>query len=340
MDAHLNGGDFFSLVSDDAEKVLPKRGPKFSLDEDTLINRRDNLLGLIEADWGVFGWELKNAKSVSDVRNAFKLIDPGIQHHIQIVMRDTEAKKTRKELRQQQRRLLELEANPKTASREKERRERWEKADAALQQARGTDREIEIRLVVEARQREHSEAQANYEALLRTIGESRTKYVDAQAYFAQAELLRFVRSRRYSFAPINLANAMAGLPEMGWRQSAKRCGRHKRKHGDTTSYWLFKLVRTVVEQGVRGSNLKETVRLKLERQRDDSDYRVQEVRKNWYHLRRAFDIVSEQKHHPGALPYRIVAAYQCHFQSRSPLDLFLEEEEQLVASAVKRRKGK
>jgi hypothetical protein len=232
-------------------------------------------------------------------------------------------------LRKRREHLNELETNPQTALFERRCRERLDKANSALQQAVGTDKESEIRSVVERRKNEHTLAQAKYEGLLRTVRELQIEYQDAQAYIAQAELLRFVHSNRYSFTPLRLANSMAGLPEMGWRQSAKRCGRHKLKRGDTTVYWLFKLIRSAVDNGLRGSDLKSSIKLKLDGHSHNSDYRLQEVKKNWYHLRRAFDKVSQQIHHPGAVPYRIVAEYQRNLQYRTALDLFLEEEEQL-----------
>ena len=136
MDSDLNGELFFRDDLNNSAKPA-KRGRRYSLDEDNLVNRRDSLLGLVEADWGLFAWELKNAKSVSDVRNALKNVEPGIQHHIQIFMRDTQAKATRQELHKQKQRLNELETNPKMALFERECRERLDKARAALQHVNG-----------------------------------------------------------------------------------------------------------------------------------------------------------------------------------------------------------
>jgi hypothetical protein len=49
-------------------------------------------------------------------------------------------------------------------------------------------------------------------------------------------------SGRYSFNPVNLANAMAGLHEIGWRQSAKRCSPFKSHLREGQNWWLFKLI--------------------------------------------------------------------------------------------------
>jgi hypothetical protein len=48
---------------------------------------------------------------------------------------------------------------------------------------------------------------------------------DGYTYFARAEVARFCKSARYRLSPLSTANALAGLPFIGWRQSVKRCSR-------------------------------------------------------------------------------------------------------------------
>jgi hypothetical protein len=51
------------------------------------------------------------------------------------------------------------------------------------------------------------------------IGGIEKEIKEIEAHFVQIELLRFVLSERYVFAPLNFANAAAGLPHLGWRRS-------------------------------------------------------------------------------------------------------------------------
>ncbi len=50
------------------------------------------------------------------------------------------------------------------------------------------------------------------------------KVRDQQAYVSLSELLDYLHSGRYAVNPRNLANALAGVPQMRWRQSFARCG--------------------------------------------------------------------------------------------------------------------
>jgi hypothetical protein len=51
----------------------------------------------------------------------------------------------------------------------------------------------------------------------------RKRLLDQEAYRYRSELLDFLHARRYAIDPRNLANALAGLPLMRWRQSFIRC---------------------------------------------------------------------------------------------------------------------
>jgi len=125
---------------------------------------------------------------------------------------------------------------------------------------------------------------------------------------------------------------MAGLPDMGWRQSAKRCSPLKSQFEEGQTWWLFKLIcRAISSQGIsRELSLVQPVNSQLEKQKYGTDYRAVEVKKNWYHLRRAIETISNSRtHHPSSLSYRIIAEYHNNLRLRSPEDLLFEEEEQL-----------
>ncbi len=46
---------------------------------------------------------------------------------------------------------------------------------------------------------------------------------DQKAYVSRSELLDYLHSGRYAVDPRNFANALAGVPQMRWRQSFTRC---------------------------------------------------------------------------------------------------------------------
>lgn len=71
-----------------------------------------------------------------------------------------------------------------------------------------------------------------------------------EVFFAQEELARFCRSRRYEISSSNLANAFAAMPNTGWRQSMKLCLALQKQEGVQPSMDLqfatYKLVRSLV----------------------------------------------------------------------------------------------
>ena len=149
---------------------------------------------------------------------------------------------------------------------EEQRRKSLDRITSALAQAESTGggAERDFQRVFEERTREHQAARRVCEDLRQKEKALSKLYEDERAFLAQSELLKFIRSRRYAFTPVNLANAMAGLPEMGWRQSAKRCSRHKPKHGDGAVYWLFKLIRRALSERKPSEPFVELVKLKLQ----------------------------------------------------------------------------
>ncbi len=98
------------------------------------------------------------------------------------------------------------------------------------------------------------------------------------------------------------------------------------------NYWTFLFICnaiTELEQSQEMS-LVDLVKWKLQKYKDNSDYRVVGIKKNWYHLRRAIETSMTSNRHPASRPYRVLAAYQKNQESKTPLDLLREEQEQLT----------
>src|SRR5262249_42422831 len=145
----------------------------------------------------------------------------------------------------------------------------------------------------------------------------------------QTELLRFILSRRYSFTPLNIANAMAGLPYMQWRQSSKRCGRMQCPIVGGSSYQLFRMLDKVNRASSSAEGILNAVENRLQNS-PKPDYIAADLRRNWYYLRAAINAVVEQRPHPHSIPFRILSEYQRRMQSRTSIDLVLEEEHALA----------
>jgi hypothetical protein len=158
---------------------------------------------------------------------------------------------------------------------------------------------------------------------------------DGEAYFARAELVRFCKSRRYSLNPLNTANALAGLPFIGWRQSAKRCRKWKCPGADGIAYQTFKIIYRIVNSCIRRSELiryaEQWLRSKgVSGRWNWSKHAVSELQRNWYYVRRSIQTVLKTKPRARALPYMITSEYLRKTARRTAVDMLFEEEERIV----------
>ena len=60
-----------------------------------------------------------------------------------------------------------------------------------------------------------------------------------EAVFYQTELLSYLTTKRGTVEPLSIANALAGLPIMGWRQSYDRCSAMQYESEPHLSYRLL-----------------------------------------------------------------------------------------------------
>jgi hypothetical protein len=150
------------------------------------------------------------------------------------------------------------------------------------------------------------------------------------AYLSQAELLDFVRSKRYAITPLNLANAMAGVPFIAWRQSVLRCRNLKEKPlpglGYLTCKELTQALRTVPRSAEVAAS---RVKTYLQDRKHGGRYEVRKLKDDWYYLRLSILTVSELEQPRASIPYRIHAEYRRRTAIRSPHDLAMEVDERL-----------
>lgn len=330
MQFEIDGEEnLLGVLTTDSPK-RPKRGRRFSVDDAPLLNRRDSFLGLIDGNWGRIGWGLETAKTIVDVRNALRPLESESGSLVCVFTRDTALESTHAALRLRADQIANFQTVIREASlREQKCRESFDKANAAFQDAKFANQEAGFQKVVDLRQRECDAARLQTESLSRRDRLLGEHLKDEQAFVAQTELLGFLNGQRYSFSPLRLSNAMAGLPEMGWRQSAKRCAAQGQKPDDGQSFWLYKLICQAQSESSSEGPLTERVKRNFRDYKNQADYRLGLAKANWYHLRRAIEAVDESNPHSRALPYRVLAEYQQHRQFLTRVDQFFEEEEAL-----------
>jgi hypothetical protein len=153
---------------------------------------------------------------------------------------------------------------------------------------------------------------------------------DGEAYFARAEFVRFLRSHRYRLTPLNVANALAGLPYIGWRQSAKRCRKHEARGANGGAMQIFNTIRRIVQSCTRKSELIKHAERWLKAHSGTKSFGVLELRKDFYYLRWSIKTVLETGSRRRELPYAIAREYWKRKSTPSNVDLLFAEEESIV----------
>ena len=330
MNQALSGGVFESIPLTAVRQPTGKtRGRPKSLPEGELWGARSALLDLMERFWAQVGWEIQRAKNVQQLRAAFQPI-PESSGRLDFFVRSAISRASTQIARLTQKNLGRLNSQVRLAyEHERELRERLDRARNALQQqAKNGAETAQIESICQQREQILQAFCANYERLQQEERDLRDQMMNQRAYIAQTELLSFIHSHRYTVNPVNLANAMAGLPNMNWRQSTKRCQKFEEPARPGFRYLTFKLI-----ERVNNKSSKKDFLAVLEadlRKQPKKNYAAQDMKKNWYYLRAAINEVLQHKIHPGKIPYRIVAEYQRKMSSRTAIDVVLEEEEQLV----------
>jgi hypothetical protein len=310
------------------ERTPPKRGRPKGIDDGSLWGARAALLDVLESSWGRIGWELQRAKTTSDIRAALQPLSANYGSRIDIYVRSSIVRAAPGNARTTQRQLYQIASRSRACYDQVQKcREKLERAKGALNAVRGTAQESEIETLCRQRQQLLEDSERQHQQLDTDDRKLLEHLANQQAYIAQTELLSFFRSRRYAFTPLNVANAMAGLPYMGWRQSAKRCAKLERPFVQSFTYQVFLMISRALKKS-SPRQLLVTLERYL-RKRPKSDYTAAELRKTWYYLSAAIQSVIQSRNHPKAIPYRIVAEYQRRTTVRSQLDLVLEEEGQL-----------
>ena len=317
-----------------------RRGRRTPFSDAQLHNRRDQFVQIFESSWGEIGLELPRCKKADDLASIFRPLAESrswMAEVVEIVCRsstETFSLSALRRVRSERRRIAEPLRLAEESTRVAE--DRLHKLDGAFTQAHGRSR----RIVTRARKQRRKE-------LWRTLVEYR-KLADSEkrltaslksleGSFARQELVRFIKSKRYELTPLHFANAVAGLPHMGWRHSMRRNVSTPPVSQNGLAYQAFKAIRYLVEtlnkKTEKGliKSFRESVRLLPSR------YNLprQEFAKNWLFLERAIGRSFRTKLPRKTLPFEITKSYFKQIQTQTHLDVVLAEQAQIPLAKPK-----
>jgi hypothetical protein len=313
---------------DDAdEPKTPKRG-RHTIDPGWLSGNRDALLNMFAFGWPEIGWQLAAAANRDALRLALQpLKDHTNRQYINRLLKETSARGDQHEIRKK--RLVFGEAVEQMCEAQSHCSNcvsRCRDIEAAMIQATADQSKILLpqfsrrRMECQAAQdqsRSKTEMQLNLENDL----------VDEEAAYAQDQLLIFVGKRKYAFHPLNLANAIAGLPFaigvpfMGVWQSHARCSKMKSSGWPNYRYEVFKTIESAWEHSSSStepiteffeSTIRSLPKIVFQEHPQMGRHKIENyVRiflcENWWHLQRAIKKSLETKDDPRP-PFFVIAS--------------------------------
>jgi hypothetical protein len=245
----------------------PANGPgRPSLNRDSLLGRRDSLLGALSSWWAEMGWQLTRATTREELREAFKPLEGTASRDlIAYFLHPTLASASAREIR-----LMRKEHNKEIRRRSEAQtfRERCVDACREVEWAMGEAKPEQIEIVQRTfskRREQCQKALSELEAARVAESTRDEELADKQSGFAQDELLKFIKKRfikgRHAKNPLNLANAMAGLPSYNWGPflgvwySFGQCSTLGCQQWPLFSFQVFKTIEQMWKRSQRASSV-------------------------------------------------------------------------------------
>lgn len=307
------------------------------LTEGKLLARRERFVEVFEGLWGEIGWNLHKCKTEADVIRALHPLNgiAFIRELASVFFAESRAQVSPAAVRKVRAELHVVQKNWLPAEDFKQRAlEDLHRVDDVLAWAPSKERRA-LKREQKKRRKDALRRIQEWQELSRLEKLLKVQLRGLEAGFARLEILRFCKSRRYEMNPLNLANAVAGLPDMGWRQSMRRCSK---KRADALDYQIFKAIRFIAINAKKNSAEVFVAEFRENVPRLPSRYRAarDELAKQWLFLERALKLAFRSKPHPSAFPFEISKHYFKQIRSRSQVDRILAQQAELTLKGDKK----
>lgn len=302
----------------------PGKGRPFEIHDWELQSRREDLLRVFQMQWASFAWELGKAETVEQARKSLMQIDqpPSVlEPFLQPKTRAT----TLAAFRNLRRHDAALRESFPAANEERNESERA--LNELLEAMQGQTLDARVFHHREAYQRRHRVAKRRLERLRTLLELTQQRLANERAFLAQQELLSFIRSNRYELTPRALASALAGVPEVQWRQSIARCKLIPEAHPYDEVFAQFEHVRRALKEARRDADdAVAKTKAYLMQKRLQKQYSIKELRQNWHYLKEAIHTIYCDHHPLGSKAYRVFTEYQRRTSCTTPVDRVLARE--------------
>jgi hypothetical protein len=305
-----------------------------TIKDDWLSANRDRLVDMLSSYWPVVGWQLTTADTREKLRQALQPVKDHANNQLfSRLLRPSTLDASSREIRRKR------EVVQEAASRRFDAQQKCDKCVNACREieiAMGQAGANQLEYVQREFYRRRSECQAAQDRLpVAKTSESNleNELADAEAAFAQDQLLEFIKERKYALHPLNLGNAMAGLPYardvkfIGAWVSRERSAKIECRFWPNLRYQLFKTIESIWNENEisttspvdffrsRIAALPRNVKPTIPQEKQGRRKRVpnsvrQQLADNFYYLERAIDKSLEcAKGDPRPMPFLISANF-------------------------------
>jgi hypothetical protein len=347
------------------EELPQTRGRRRRPPDRTLFSVRARVLGLAEQTWPDIGFALQQirkrksigvAEAIGRFQSAFRAWETYRDCSVVfLLLRPSHARVSPKELRSLIRErerpdfgieiseadqrcticaqsLQEIESFLPSLERSDQSERRADRIKVSNDEREAIDKE-------HARRRSALEAASAYRSALDVRRkEAETKFLNGCTYFVWTELIDFCIDSRYGLNPLNLANALAGLPHLTYRRSQTRCSAEKLKDHGRGNFLTFTVIKSIVESCPRGADLtshfEKALRTKKAGRRSKSTFI--ELGLKWYYLRKSIETVLQSHPSKEELPFKIASEHLRRVSSPTPVDRFMESAYCIRRDKIKR----
>lgn len=317
----------------------PKRG-RPTIPENFLLGARNQWASLLEESWPEIGWPLlrireRSASTIDDVRKAFQPVKekPHNSGLANAFYRETVETATPAEVFRNRVRLGELQEEILQVQAKLSEMERSASdIDAALKIA-GPEHANTVENEFTRRQQALAQLQSDINRLTTEEKSLDKKSLDQEAYVYASELLDFLHSGRYSVNPNSVANALAGLPRMRWRQSHLRCSRMPLQQ-PKLHYRVLEVILKLWKRrrGESKESLIEFFGAQLPKLPKKLGYTRDFLLESRRDLRLAIEESLNSKYEDGEAPYVLTSIFKRNTRSqKNSLERILAEQEKLKA---------
>ncbi len=320
------------------EPAKPKKG-RPTVADNFLLGGRNDWLSFFEECWpgigfGLLGIRKLGGGTIEDLRKVFEPIQGGNRHDLAHVFLGGSPQ--------------EVDSKTLRANRIRASKLRYEiqgmhhlrldlvrscaEAESALAQAGEQGQEI-----IQAEAIQRKERLRELDAKL-AQAETESKELDRrveneEAYWYCSELLDFLGKGRCAIKPLRLANALAGLPDMGWRESDDRCSKMARSSPFAQfPYGVFRVISRLWRRRPKGMQEAPTEFFRAQILRlPKKGTGIRDVFcQGWRDLRLAIEECWTARHGGEFMPYAITAAFlRNHLRQKTAAERMLDEHEML-----------